>query len=140
MQDYNFYFNNKWLDSFGKVYVYEQPSDTKINEDIEYVEVDGRSGAYIKKKGTYKDRELSFKLNIIDKDFYKIVDEIEHWMTNIKDNRLVYARQDRCYIVKTVEITDAKKENNDNGTIIIKFRCEPFKTNLEEIEQSLNNK
>lgn len=115
------------LEDLG-VIVQSYPSINKPNEDYEEYKVIGRNGSLTVNKGTYGDIKITFELSLIDyDDFNYSKDRINNWLNNITDNRLVYDREDRCYIVKKVLKEGFKRlEQNKGGEFKITFICESF--------------
>lgn len=125
-EEYELFFNNEYCTNYG-LFISEYPTIPKINEDIEEIDVEGRNGSLTIKKGTYKDRSITFTFKLFDNElFWSRIDDAEEWLLNFTDNRLFYNRQDRCFIVKRVVIGDITKEVNISGEFDITFVCEPF--------------
>ena len=84
----------------------DYPSIPMTNEEYEEVIIEGRNGSFYVNKGTYPDKKITF---IFTKSSNKLgidLEFIQDWLTNINDNRLIYDREDRCYLVKKVIIGD----------------------------------
>lgn len=113
----------------------DYPSIPMTNEEYEEVIIEGRNGSFYVNKGTYPDKKITF---IFTKSSNKLgidLEFIQDWLTNINDNRLIYDREDRCYLVKKVIIGDFIKEFKTYGNIEVTFICEPFLEDLESIKQ-----
>lgn len=124
--EYMLYFNGKYAQQF-QLAVSEYPSIPQLNEDVEEIEIEGRSGNLIVKKGTYKDRKLTFKLKMLDvNNMWVMCDGILQWLNNITDNKLMYDREDRHFKVKRVIVGDIIKEVGRYGAFDVTFVCEPF--------------
>lgn len=123
------------LKDFG-VAVQEYPHIPFINEDYEEYEIEGKSGTVTINKGTYRNRDITFKLSLVKFDkntFYQKIDYILSWFRNIKDNRLFYDRSDRCFRVKKVITKDiARQAHYGEGEFEVTFLCEPFLTDDQE--------
>jgi phage-related protein len=105
----------------------EYPSISRLNEDYESIQVEGRSGSLIINKGTYGDRSITMKLRLVDVEYmWNRMDDIEDWLQNVTDNRMYFERRDRCWRVKKVRIGDIKKEMGMYGEFDVTFLCEPF--------------
>lgn len=115
------------------ILVKEYPSIPLNNEEVEEIRVEGRSGSLTIKKGTFKDIHLDFSLSLINVDnFWERIDLIEEWLEKIEDNKLLYDRLDRAYVVKRVEKGNISKEIYVQGEFTVKFICEPFKVPIDE--------
>lgn len=130
MLEYQLQFNG-WDAKDFDLGVAEYPSIPRVNEDIENIEIEGRSGSLTIRKGTYKDRVLKFKFRLLDvENMWTRMDEIENWLLNFKrdgkSNRLYYDREDRFFKVKNVYIGDIIKEIKKYGEFEVTFLCEPF--------------
>lgn len=136
-----FLFNNDTCKSFN-ITVLEGPP-TEINtEEYEEIEVEGRSGNLIINKGTYPDIIKEFLVSILvdeSQEIYDLQDSIEDWLYNITNNRLIYDRLDRCYIVKRVITEDIATNFEGLGDFKIKFLCEPFKYLVNEYKIDIIN-
>ncbi|MDS0525454.1 phage tail family protein [Clostridium sp. SHJSY1] len=132
MQEYTGYFNNKYFyDDLG-LFVADYSSYTQINEKVEDVEVEGRSGTLTIKSGAYPNRKKDIKFRLRDNEnLWFQIDNILEWLDNIEDNRLIYDREDRAYRVKRVEKDDITKKILQYGEFTATFICEPFLTDLE---------
>ena len=140
MQEYNGYFYNKYFfDDLGLLVAEYSPYIIN-NEDVETVEVEGRSGTLTIKKGTYKDKEKTLKFRLPDKNFnWDKIDYIENWLKNIEDNRLIYDRVDRAYRVKRVVFSNIARELKLYKEFEVNFICDPFFTDLEESVEVFNS-
>ncbi|MGL4848512.1 MAG: distal tail protein Dit [Clostridium sp.] len=132
----SFIFNShNSLSDFG-VGVQEYPNIPFINENYEEYQVEGRSGSLIINKGTYNNREISFKLVLVDfnkNTFYEKMDLVSEWLTSFTDNKLFYDRQDKYFVVKKVLLKDIKRQAMySEGEFEVTFLCEPFMTDLNE--------
>jgi len=129
------YFNNKSsLDLNMKLENY--PIIPLASEEYEKITVEGRNGSLILNKNTYPDKELQFVFTRIS-DEIENLDEIYDWLTIMKDNKLFYGRNDRVYMVKKIEIGDFEQEFKTFGEIEVKFICEPFLSDIYEIEHDI---
>lgn len=125
-KEYNLCFNRADSMEFNLL-VNNCPSVPQLKEDIEEVNVDGRSGSLIIKNGTYQDRKLSINFKLLDvENIWEQMEEITDWLLNVKSNKLYYDRDDYYYKVKKVEIGDLKKEVQKHGEFKVDFICEPF--------------
>lgn len=125
-EEYELFFNNKYCTNYG-LFISEYPTIPKINEEVEEVEVEGRNGSLTVRKGTYKDRNITFSFKLYDNElFWSKIDDAEEWLLNFTDNRLFYNRKDRCFSVKRVIIGDISKEVKLYGEFDVTFVCEPF--------------
>lgn len=130
LEEYEILFNGKKSSYYGLL-VSEYPTIPSINEDVEEIEIEGRSGSLLIKKGTYKNRELNIKFKMLDSEyFWSRFKKAESWLSDISDNRLFYDRKDRCFIVKRVIFGDISKELKLYGEFEVTFILEPF---LEDI-------
>lgn len=127
-------FNNICSEEIG-IIVVEGPPEILAQEEYEEIEVEGRNGNLIVNKGTYKDIEKEFLLTTIDLDLDIgiIIEKIKKWLFEIKDNKLLYAIDNKYNIVKKVIIEeDIKTSFEEYGDFKIKFLCEPFYYKLNE--------
>lgn len=113
-----------------KVLVTKGPPYFINNEEYEEVKVEGRNGSLLIKNGTYPDIKLPFELRVLSKDsleLYSLLDNITDWLTVINNNKLIYDREDLCYLVKRVEFGDIVNEIRAGGEFKLNFICESFK-------------
>jgi len=95
------YFNGNT--SIGlNLFLEEYPSVPIANEDFEEITVEGRSGSLYINKGTYPDKKIPFNFTILSPQIEIDFDKVYQWLTEIQDKRLIFGREDRCYIVKKV--------------------------------------
>lgn len=126
------YFNNKSsLDLNLKLEKY--PTIPLTSEEYEEIKIEGRNGSLILNKGTYLNKELPFLFTRISDDINNM-DELYYWLTNVNDKRLFYGRNDRFYTVKKVVIGNFEQEFKTYGNIEVKFVCEPFLSDVYEVE------
>lgn len=125
------------------VVVVRGPSYKISNEDYEEIEVEGRNGTLTINKGTYPDIVLDFEVKILSKyteNLFDKVENIEEWLTNITDNKLIFDREDRCYLVKKVIFKDISSASRVGGANFnLSFICEPFKYEIDEYLITLTN-
>lgn len=136
-----FYFNGKKNYSDLKVLVKSTISFPLSNEEIEDVPVDGRSGNLTIKKGTYPDKVIPVEISVLSTtDFWDMLEEIDEWLTDIEDNRLVFTdRANKAYRVKRVNKGNVAQELYLQGTSSIEFVCEPFLTDIDEFIIDITN-
>lgn len=127
-------FNNICSEEIG-IIVVEGPPEILAQEEYEEIEIEGRNGNLIVNKGIYKNIEKEFLLTTIDLDLDIdiIIEKIKKWLFEIKDNKLLYAIDNRYNIVKKVIIEeDIKTSFEEYGDFKVKFLCEPFYYKLNE--------
>lgn len=130
--NYNTSFNlNLFLENY--------PSIPVANEEYEEVPVEGRSGTLYINKGTYSNVVVPFVFTFLSEDFDIDFDKVYEWFTEIEDNRLVFGRVDRCYIVKKVIFGNLQKEFRSIGEFNVEFVFEPFKSGLDKIQYTLTS-
>lgn len=115
----------------------EYPSVPMTNEEYEEVTIEGRNGSVYINKGTYPDKKITFVFTKASNKLDIDLEFIQDWLTNINDNRLIYCREDRCYLVKKVVIGEFLKEFKTYGNIEVTFICEPFSSSLESLKQEI---
>lgn len=105
-----------------------------VNENVELIEIEGRSGTLTKKLGTYNDLRLTLKLTLLDCENYRNnVIRIANWLTDIEDNRLIFSSYNsKCLKVKKINIGNILKDISDCGTFTVEFICNPFYYNVME--------
>lgn len=131
-KEYDLIFNGKHSKEF-QLGISKYPSIPRIKEDVEDIEIQGRSGTLTINNGTYGDRIIIISFKSLDIEyFWSNIEVIEKWLTNIKNPRLFYDRVDKCFKVKRVEIGDISKEISLYGEFEVTFICEPFMIDLEE--------
>lgn len=109
------------------MYMTEYPSLQLDSEEYDEIDIEGRNGTLIKNKGTFKNKILEFKFtNQSDCELLFDLDLIQLWLTNYKDNKLFYGRDDKCYLVKKVILGSFQQEMANRGDISVIFICEPF--------------
>ena len=123
------YFNNNTSIELN-LFLEEYPSIPISNEEFEEVPVEGRNGLLYINKGTYPDKQIPFTFTILSEDIEIDFDKVYEWLTEIQDNRMIFGRQDRCYVVKKVLFGNLKKEFRSIGEFEITFICEPFSCDL----------
>ena len=117
------------------IIVVEGPPEILAQEEYEEIDIEGRNGTLTINKGTFPNIEKSFILTTInlDQDINLIIEKIKTWLFNIKDNKLLYAIQNRYNIVKKIVIEeDIKTTFEEYGDFKVKFVCEPFYYDLLE--------
>lgn len=124
------YFNNNTSINFN-LFLEKYPSIPISNEEYEEVPVEGRNGMLYINKGTYSDKKIPFIFTILSEEIEIDFDKVYEWFTDIEDNRLVFGRDDRCYIVKKIIFGDLQKEFRSIGEFDIIFICEPFSCDLD---------
>ncbi|MDU7150124.1 MAG: phage tail family protein [Clostridium sp.] len=130
LEEYEIFFNGNKSSYYGLL-VSEYPTIPCINEEVEEVNIEGRNGSLLIKKGTYKNRELSIRFKMLDSEyFWSRFKKAEAWLSNITDNRLMYDRKDKCFIVKRVILGDISKELRLYGEFEVTFIVEPFLQDL----------
>ena len=138
MEDYNLYFNNIYANNID-VFVSQTPSIPLTTEQYEEIQIEGRNGKLIRNKGTYADKQISIKFKIVKarENYYYKLDKVIDWLTNIKDNRLILGRDDRCLLVKKVVLGDITRENNLYGEFTVNFICKPFWYSLNNVTKTI---
>lgn len=129
-------FNNVSCQNFNLI-LNDYPLIPQSNEDYEEIEVEGRIGNLILKKGTYRNRTITVTFTKINTKCMFDYDRIYDWLTNIYDNRMFFGRRDRTYIVKNVVIGDIKEESEIYGEFQVSFLCEPFVSDVYENEYTI---
>lgn len=130
LKEYEILFNGVKSSYYGLL-VSSYPTIPCLNEEVEEVEVEGRNGSLIIKKGTYRNREISIRFKMLDSEFFwSRFKKAEVWLSEINDNRLLYDRKDKCYIVKRVIFGDISKELKLYGEFEVTFIVEPFLQDL----------
>jgi len=123
------YFNGNT--SIGlNLFLEEYPSVPIANEDFEEITVEGRSGSLYINKGTYPDKKIPFNFTILSPQIEIDFDKVYQWLTEIQDKRLIFGREDRCYIVKKVLFENLQKQFKTIGQFKVTFICEPFSSDL----------
>lgn len=110
------------------------PSIPRSNEEYEEIKVEGRNGSLYINKGTFPDKILPFIFTLKSTNIHYDLERIETWLTEVEDNTLMYAREDRVYVVKKILFGDFEQEFRTFGNIEIKFICEPFLSDIYETE------
>ena len=131
MRTLNFNHNNNIDKSIA---IIKGPNISINNESYEKIEVEGRSGSLIIKKGTYPDKLLHFDLAILSnckEDLFNKIDGLIDWKTDIKDNKLFYERHNRYYLIKNIKVNDIQNRLYLLGEFSIDFTCEPFMYAIE---------
>lgn len=133
-----FYFNNFYNDDLNLI-VTSEISLPYTKEDIEEVAVEGRSGSYTIKKGTYPNKKIKMLVNLVTKNFICDFERILNWLDNIKDNRLVIDDRNKCYKVKSVNLDEIVRDLRVGASTTIQFTCEPFLEDIYEQELDITN-
>lgn len=108
----------------------EYPSIPRTNEDYEEVPIERRNGNLIVNKGTYPNKVIPFVFTKTSDNLHISLDEVEEWLLNVEDNRLMWGREDRCHRVKKIIFGDFRQEFKTFGSIEVTFICEPFMEDL----------
>lgn len=116
----------------------EYPVIPSINEEYETTKVEGRDGVLHINSGTYPNREITIKFDILSNDYDYDFDLADEWLSNIEDNRLFIGRLDRCFRVIKVVKGDTQKEFRSIGNITVQFICEPYRYDPEETVLEFN--
>lgn len=126
-------FNGKFSNEEFNLLISEPPTVSISNENIEVINVSGRSGSLTKRLGTYNDKVINVKFKLVEPDLWTYEDSLRNiveWLNIIKDNKLyldAYSFEDYYYRVKYCEIGDIQRQLNWYGEFEVKFICEPFK-------------
>lgn len=113
------------------------PSIPVLNEDYEEIKIEGRNGYLYVNKGTFEDRNVMFEFTKISENIHLDFDEMQQWLIDIEDNKMLYGRSDRAYIVKKILFGDFQQEITRYGSIQVTFICEPFLSDVYETEYSI---
>ena len=114
------------------------------NEEYEEVGVEGRSGTLTIKKGTYKDKNLSFSFDLNRNknesyiDFQSRIDNIEDILEKKSDTLIVFNRPDKKFIIKRI-LKEITLESDINVDIQLNIICEPFMYLIDERYMTLVN-
>lgn len=127
------YFNNNSSLNMN-IFLENYPEIPIATEEYEEVKVEGRNGSLYINKKTYIDKPITFTFTLVSSAFEIDFEEVYKWLTDIQDNRLVWGREDRCYLVKKVTFGNLKKEFRSFGEFDVTFICEPFGCDLEETD------
>lgn len=129
-----FYFNRKKCFSDLKVLVKSAINFPLSNEEVEEIIVEGRNGTLTINKGTYLDKRITVDIAVLaTTDFWDRLEQVEEWLTNIEDNRLIFAdRPSKAYRVKRVIKNNMEQNLMLYGSANIEFVCEPFLTEIDE--------
>lgn len=113
-----------------EVLLKEYPVLPLPSENIETLQVQGRSGSLTFKDGTFSDMNLSLNLILKNKSNLEIVLD---WLTYINDNRLYFnLTDDKCYKVKSCNIATMQEDSLDCLNLSVAFSLEPFLYPIEE--------
>lgn len=130
LREHDMFFNRNYCTYFG-LGVAKYPNIPRVSEDVEERVIEGRSGSLTVKKGTYANRTLSFTFRVLDHiTFWNRIDEAEEWLVSFTDNRLLYDRNDKCFVVKNVVVGDISKEVKKYGEFEVRFTVNPFMEDL----------
>lgn len=132
------YFNNNTSINLN-LFLEEYPSIPIATEEYEEIPVEGRSGLYYINKGTYPDKIIPFTFTILSEDMEIDFERVYEWLTEIQDNRMLFGRQDRCYVVKKILFENLKKEFKSIGEFEVTFICEPFTRDLDLISNIITS-
>lgn len=137
-----FIFNGKNSYEDYKIVLSEPPVIPFIQEEVNQIEILGRSGTVTERTGKYKDIILDRKLKMFSaKPLRSQIINIQNWLTDIEDNRLIESNiNDKCYKVKGIVLGSIERELELYGVFTVKFICEPFLFDIFEYsEEVLNN-
>ena len=126
------YFNNNTSINLN-LFLENYPSVPISNEEYDEVPVEGRNGTLFINKGTYPNVVVPFVFTIRSEELELDFDKIYDWLTEITDKRLMFGRNDRCYIVKKIIFGNLQKEFRSIGAFSVDFICEPFRSDLDPI-------
>ncbi|WP_346913745.1 hypothetical protein [Clostridium sp.] len=136
---HDFIFNRNYATDFNLL-VSEYPNIPSLNEEVEEVLIPNRSSSLTIRKNEYRDRQIKFKLKMIDIEyFWEEIDAIKLWLSDIRDNKLYYDREDRHFVVKRVIVGDIFKELKMYGEFEITFMVKPFMIGMTNSKIFLEN-
>lgn len=124
-------FNNK--DSYKDLDLLfvEIPAVPISIENTENISIEGRNGTLTRKLGTFNDKviKVQFRLNTKDERYYRKIDEIILWLTNISNKNLTFSfDKERKYIVKSVTgVENIQRQLEWYGDFEVQFMCDSFK-------------
>lgn len=109
---------------------------TFVNEEVELIEIEGRSGTLTRKEGIYKDIVIELDLKLIDMEDYKAnLYKLNKWLDCNGINRLIDGDNlQRYYKVKSILKGDVETELRLWGAFKVTFICEPFLFDVDEWE------
>lgn len=138
MKEGELYFNNNTSLKMN-LFLEKYPSIPIANEEYEELPVEGRSGNLYINKGTYPDKKIPFTFTILSSEIDINFDLVYEWLTEITDKRMLFGKNDRCYIVKKVIFGDLQKEFSTIGEFNVTFVCEPFRSDINSITYTINS-
>lgn len=123
-----FVFNNKNSFDDMSCVVVGQVSYPVVAEQVETINVEGRSGSLTKKTGVYNDLTLSLKMRlVVIRDIQAQMSKINEWLTEFENNKLFFiGNESKCYKVKTVELKTFTPKNGVQVDFDVNFTLEPF--------------
>jgi predicted phage tail component-like protein len=124
-------FNNK--DSYKDLDLLfvETPAVPISIENTENISVEGRNGTLTRKLGTFNDKviKVQFRLNTKDEKYYRKIDEIILWLTNVGNKNMTFSfDKERKYVVKSVTgVESIQRQLEWYGDFEVQFICDSFK-------------
>lgn len=124
-------FNNK--DSYKDLDLLfvETPAIPISIENTENISIEGRNGTLTRKLGTFNDKiiKVQFRLNTKDERYYRKIDEIILWLTNISNKNLTFSfDKERKYVVKSITgVESIQRQLEWYGDFEVTFICDSFK-------------
>lgn len=126
---------NNYLSSTLKIIVVESPAEVLTTENVELIDVEGRNGSLLLRKGTYHDVEKEFTLTCSDLDMNidEFIQNVNEFLFSNRDNKLIYYRDNKYNVVKNVTLLDDIQTSFEEfGDFRVSFLCEPFYYDLLE--------
>ena len=121
-------FNNKnALEDFG-IWIAKEYELPFVEEEIEEIEVEGRSGTLIRRTGKYKDLSITLELTATDiTDYRPLIRKINKWLSEVEDDKLIFTSyRERHFKVKKITIGNIARDIARCGNFTVTFLCKPF--------------
>ena len=135
---YSITFNNITSKNIG-VEVVERPAIPNAVRNIEEQSIPGRNGSVFFDYGTYKNINISIKMNYkaSPDEWNNKLSEIKRWL--IGSGQLYMSdMQGWFYKVKKIELSECDRSSKNVGTFTATFTCDPFKYS-DEGQTEINN-
>ena len=144
-KNYIIYNNKNSYEDFGLLI--DHITLPSINEVIEEIEIEGRNGTLIERKGYYNDRNITIQFSLkrkILEDFEQFssrLEEVENWLRTFNKDLVLYLNPNKTYKVKNITLGEIETDNAVLYNFEAIFTCEPFSYILDEemVEITTNN-
>lgn len=118
-------FNGQASDNIG-LKVEHRPIIPVPEQEIEYIEVEGRDGSLTRRKG-YKDISIPVEFGAKHNNLPQLMRNIRAWLLEHRSKELIFSDDlDYFYKVKAIRCGNIERELKSIGKFTAEFICDPF--------------